>query len=65
MGQAEILKLLQKKREPLPARKIAELLNVSISAVKNALKRLKKYDEIKSIEKIVNKRWVVFYFVEE
>ena len=67
MTQQEIIDLLKKEKKPLTAREISKKLNKSISSITSNLLRLKKYNEIKAIQKLKRvkkaKIWLNEYFI--
>lgn len=50
MGQADVVRILKRARKPLSAREISERLDISIGAVMNNLRRIRKTENI-----VVNK----------
>lgn len=76
MSQDDIIKILEKKKEPLTSRELSEYLNITQKTIIRTLKKLLKYKEIESRkmtpEDIKNKqdiinmthknsRWRVFF----
>ncbi len=50
MGQAEVMELLEKMKEPLSRTDIANILKENTITVSHALQRLISYNEVKVIE---------------
>ena len=50
MSQGEVIDILKKQKEPIPARKIAEMLDINEKRVYVLINCLLHYDEIKCIE---------------
>lgn len=74
MGQDDIIKILQKKKEPLTSNELAEYLNIRQETIIRALNKLLKHKEVKCRKPTekemrakgydghnMNSRWRVFF----